>query len=278
MQYYRRGFDPYVLDQNCRHNVQCVSGPFDVEGIPDRSVTTTQQRASRNARDVDNNEVTAFQHQHGIESCCCGYTRFPYTLQLFEKEEGEALEFFSTLYSWPDSKLARITALHPWRRVACRECRYKYENYAFMKRNTYSTDSVDDLLRENNAYIRQSDTNVFATSFYSGGVFDSERVHYKAFYVQRALASLSSQLQAEEAKYFIKNSSCEGYLPRFTFGTDIDKVFKKASNMRFSTNSRPPIGLNPERFAVQCKCKKWLIDCEFGVKYCELCREKAMAS
>jgi hypothetical protein len=180
VQYYRRGFDPYVLDQNCQHEAQCISGPFAVEGqagIVDG--VHHDDLPPRNGATIDNDELTSFQDQNGRISCCCGETKFPYSLVLFEKQQGEGLEFFATLYGWCDLKIASLNSLHPWHRVACRKCRYKYENYAFMKRNSYSTDSVDDLLCENNAYVGSKVASIFAPSFYSGGVFDSERVFSK---------------------------------------------------------------------------------------------------
>jgi hypothetical protein len=167
-QYYKRGFDTYGLDQNCRHETQCVSGLFAVEGQAGIEGIQHEEDVPRDGSTIDNHELTSLQDQNGRISCCCGETRFPCSLVLFEKQQSEASEFFANLYGWCDLKIANINSLHPWRRVAGLECRRKYENFAFMKRNSdgYSMDSVDDLLRENNAYVRyQEDPSIFAPHF-----------------------------------------------------------------------------------------------------------------
>mmetsp|Transcript_19274 Transcript_19274/g.52959 ORF Transcript_19274/g.52959 Transcript_19274/m.52959 type:complete len:81 (+) Transcript_19274:601-843(+) len=73
----------------------------------------------------------------------------------FEREEGKTLNFLADLHNFPDEHRARLKAEHPRSRVACRECRYKYENLAFIKRNPTQVDSVEDMFSGEQAYCRQ---------------------------------------------------------------------------------------------------------------------------
>jgi hypothetical protein len=201
-----------------------------------------------------------------------------YSFVLFEKAEGEAFDFFAQRDNWSEAKKAEMQAVHPWLRVCCRNCRYGYETYSFLKRNpVYAKrieENADELLRGESSFIRQN-RHIFDPSFYSGGTFDGRRNRSDPYFYNKALAKLDSQLQAEKARYFVKHGTHDGYSPRYSYGGNVDEVFNEASGISFPDSKRNPVGLNPERFIGTCKsCQQWLVDQEFGTEYCELCKNR----
>ena len=180
---------------------------------------------------------------------------------------------------WSDAERAAVEAIHPWSRQACRNCRYKYENYAFLKRNPTNTDSIDDVLSEGPAFRRQMGKSIFRPSFYSGGVFDSRRHGEDAIFIETALQALRSQLTAEKTRYSLKHGNLEDYTQRFVYEKSLHRVFQLASRVCFPKNTRAPVGLNPERFVAECNsCKCWMPTVEFKTRYCETCQEQKPAA
>lgn len=318
--YYKRGFDAYVIDPECRHELQCVQGPFAVQGDPpssngnvgsemplwrrnnrrrfasiwERSLDdgTREQFRGRRRR---NRELTSYQEEHrqDVVSCCCGSTRYGYSVMLFEQEEGEVIDYFANIFKWSPEKRSNMEALDPRLRMICRKCRYKFEAFAFLKRHDRypsSSDSAEEILQSNLTFQRTK--KEFSPCFYSGVVFDSTRHGRKGYFVPKLLSTLRSQLLAEEVRYYTKTGSIHGYLPRFVYHnehqrrgriswyeSDVDSVFQDASETTFAASGRPPVGLNPERFIARCSgCDTWLVNCEFNVKYCELCNESKPAA
>jgi hypothetical protein len=179
---------------------------------------------------------------------------------------------------WSDAEVNEIQGLPQWQRKACRRCRYDYEIYVFQKRNPGDSDTVDDLLREEQTVKRLYDT-MFRPSFYAGGVFDTKRNLENAYFLKMALVGLDSQLKAESTRYYIKHNSLVGYSPRFTFEEDFGKLFQAGSQTVFAEMARSPVGLNPERFVAACKSyHQWMLDCEYGVQYCEMCEMRRPAA
>jgi hypothetical protein len=224
-------------------------------------------------------ELERFQDEHGTVDCChCDKpSSFMYSFVVFERQDGEVIEFFAKVNDWSVEIRAAVEAVHPQRRRACRDCRYKYEDYSFVKANLVvagdTKDDEDDLLRGERSFAKRGVTekDIFSRRFYSGGVFDAKKINYPTY---KALASLDSQLTAEKTRYWVKHETLLGYKPRFTFGTDVDALFETASTMQFEESKRAPVGLNPERFIASCQvCQQWLLDCEFGVQFCEKCNE-----
>lgn len=273
-----------MLDPNCGHAVQCTAGPFGpqaLQSIGDTNATDRAVQGDHSGVVPSGREVSRFQREHGAYFCCGEESwrhSYLYTMLLFEKQEGEALEFFSQRDNWSETKKSEILAVHPWLRVCCRKCRYEYENYAFVKRHAKYGEKiegdVDELLQGESHYHRQRGRSIFRTSFYSGGVFDGLHSRNHPYFFEKALASLDSQLQAEKARHFITNGTYDGYLPRYEFGMGLDNLFERASSRMFPASKRNPVGLNPERFVGKCAdCTKWMIGYEFGSKYCELCED-----
>lgn len=225
-------------------------------------------------------ELQAFQSKHGtVCACACGNPYYMYSFFVFEKEGFDALDFFAKINDWDDGQRTAIEAVHPKCRVACRKCRWKYEDYVFVKQNIGPDVTEEDLLHDRSFARRDPrrlpGRGVFVRSFYSGGVFDSKRHSDNAYTGDQALTLLESQRRAEKTQHFVKHDTNDGYLPRFIFGTDIDELIKETSTTQFAESKRPPVGLNPERFVAACdSCQVWLTDCEFGVKYCEKCIER----
>ena len=224
-------------------------------------------------------EVGRFQKDHD-PFYCCGHTGgYLYSFVLIEKDEDGVSSFFAHRDKWSDIKKAEVSAVHPWLRVCCRKCRYDYENYSFLKRNSDFGEKiekeVDELLRGETSVRRQEDRSIFSVSFYSGGMFDGRRNLWDPYFYEMALVKLDSQLQAEKARYMVKHGSYDGYSPRYAYGGNIDDIFNEASGISFPDSKRNPVGLNPERFVGKCKsCQQWLLDQEFGTEYCELCQNR----
>jgi len=149
-------------------------------------------------------------------ACRSGHGGGDYSLALFEREEGEAMDFFADFFRWSDADRRTVESIHPWSRQCCKECRYRYEEYAFLKRNPGNADSLDNIFRDA-TFSRYTDRNMFAPRFYSGGVFDSTRHHDSAFIKPAALQALESQLLAEKTRHWIKHGEAAAYLPRFVF-------------------------------------------------------------
>lgn len=295
IKYYKRGFDAYVIDPECRHEIQCVQGPFAVQGnTPEINSNDSGWRWSSGTY-VETGELTSYQEEHRAELvyCCCGRRGYRYSIMLFEQEEGEVIDYFANIFEWSPEKRSYMEALDPRLRVICRECRYKFETFAFLKRNDRHPSgsvSAEEILQSNLAFQRTR--TAFSPCFYSGVVFDSSRNGRRAYFVPALLSILRSQLLAEEVRYYTKTGSSHGYLPRFVYDnehqeygsisryeSDIDYVFQDASETTFAASGRPPVGLNPERFIARCSgCDTWLVNCEFNVNYCELCSESKPAA
>ena len=269
-----------MLDPNCSHNSQCAAGPFGPGAQEVQDVSDVSARPNldewRRRRDLSH-DVTNFWDTEPPVYCCSHQSGFRYTLILFDKPHAPVMEYLAKRFHWDEGKRAEIDNLHPWRRIICRECRYDYEVYAFLKNNPEYGESLDtneegdDILHGEKHLHRQSG-HIFSPSLYAGGVFDGTRSKYHYLIFDKALASLTSQRWAEKVRYFIKHDSYDGYSPRFVFGGNLGGLFGEASRTTFPETTRNPVGLNPERFVSECKtCGEYMLDQELGVEYCEIC-------
>ena len=293
-QYCRRGFRPHVIDPNCQHPSPCRLGPFDRPSLKfsQSGLPIADDNTNQTGNDVNSREITAWQkaNRDKCEFICCGGTRncYLYTIIMFERAEGEVINFLSKRDKWSQQRLAEIQSMNPWSLICCRKCRYDYENYAFIGRQpSYWTkyDAKDDhgdnaLLSESSFKRRHERRSIFKPVFYSGGVFDGRRQKNELGGFSSTLCRLDSQLLAEKARYFDKNGgSYDGYKPRFVYGGDIDHLFRNASKVSFEEHKRNPVGLNPERFVATCKhCRQWLMHHEYGTEYCDECQTTKTAS
>ena len=192
---------------------------------------------------------------------------------IFERTKDDVFNFLAQRDQRDEAKKAEIQKLNPFQRVVWRKCRYLYENYCFLRTQDMYGKRIE-LPKGEISFSRCRSTELFNASFYSGGVFDSRRARNDPWFWPQALASLGSQLQAEKARYFMKHGPYAGYNPRSAYTTDIKEILKEASTITLSSSKRNPVGLNPERFVNRCEeknCRAWLIGCECGTKYCELC-------
>ena len=289
-QYYKRGFQPFVVDPFCykrQHNTTCAFEKF--RAMPSQTATSEDENGDTTTAFVDSldpvaaqrREITRFQRQNQdkLVFVCCGSRLVPYSLAAFEKEEGEALDYFSKVHKFDKNRI--LEEHHPWLIKCCRNCRFKYETYAFVKRNPEYADRITSEYPEREmlsgpSYRRQDIfDSVFSPSFYSGGVFDGRRNRYKPGYVDSVLQRLESQLDAERARYFYKHDTYNGYKKRFVYSTDVNDLFDSASELIFEGSKRNPVGLNPERFIATCNsCRQWLVGHEHGSEYCEGCQNK----
>ena len=138
--YYKRGFDPYMLDPNCCHEIQCTFARGSLSNDDDdddgeTGISENEYNAWFRRSRQRYPEIYEFQEKHGTVNCCgCeGHVYHMYSFAAFEKEEGKALEFFAMEQRWSESERARVEAVHPYSRQACVVCRSKYESFAFLK-------------------------------------------------------------------------------------------------------------------------------------------------
>jgi hypothetical protein len=198
------------------------------------------------------------------------------TSEEYEKVTGDALDFFARRFQWTQSEREEREQVHPYQRLACRSCRKEYGMHLFIPKGPTIDETVDDMLRGELIYKNSIGyTGRFQPCFYSGGAFDSRFVRETAREIYKVMNTFRAQMLAERSRFVEKHGSTKGYKPRFVYGDNVDEVFDKASESTFPKPARAPIGLNPERFIERCEgCQQWLHDCEFGVKYCELCKER----
>lgn len=198
-----------------------------------------------------------------------GRGRHRYSLSFFEHEQGDAIKFFSSVYEWPAHQRSFVESVPQNELVACRKCRMDYALHLFLKDFRLLDDSsTNDILHGDFSYFHHM--RYFAPSFYGGGVFDCKLVGVHARTAVIQLAALQAQSMAEKARRFWKLGPDTIKEDRFIFGTNHEELFRRKA--RFYSSTRPPIGLNPERFIGVCEnCQDYLLGCEYGTQYCPKC-------
>ena len=89
---------------------------------------------------------------------------------------------------------------------------------------------------------------------------------------------MKSQEYIDKVRYLRdNNNTLDGYQRRFAYSYTLEGVFKSEENEGLRAPTRPPIGLNPERFAIQCiRCEAYVYRAEYmdtGVIVCATCRQ-----
>ena len=165
---------------------------------------------------------------------------YQYSLYLFEREPGDAITFFSSLYEWSLTERELVESFSPESRVACRPCRNKYALHLFLRDFPLLLDessSPNDLLHGDFSYFHRM--GYFAPSFYGGGVFDSKRVGVQARSILCQLSALRAQSLAEKAKRFAKMGPVANKQERFIYARSHDELFRRNVQL-VSTSNRPP--------------------------------------
>lgn len=306
--YFKRGFQPYLIDPYCTHPKACfisgleISKPPSMERFTNDYQTKTIWQAKHlrtwdesQKLHVDNDVLNEDNANRAY--CCCnhgskiceaddGYSRGGfksrkyYTIAMFEKEEGDGLSFFSKRWQWSEQDIQEVGEIDEKYRVACYSCRQDYAIQLVFQQLPPEIRDIEESIETDFAFSNSgTDTyrsrNTFNPSFYFGGVFDSTNKLCEAHALGRLINMLKAQARAEVARYILKNNgSPVGFQYRFTYGETIEEAFSWASRLIFPKPSRPPIGLNPERIVGTCEkegCTNFLHGCEFSVKYCTHC-------
>ncbi len=157
-------------------------------------------------------------------------------------------------------------------RLVCTKCRAAYFRHQQLELAPPDFgDSIEELLHGEMCFP--------SACFYAGGAFDSTRVRANARTRYQYMGLLASQRNAEESKYLIRNGSHVDYKQRFTFGYELETLLKEASEIFFAESGRRPLGLNPERFVVECfKCQKRMLGKEYGTITCEDCESRTLTT
>ena len=251
LQYYKRGFQAFVFDPNCHHEVPC---PLNVAQPIDEGGRSTDATSNRRPGRPSSAEVTRYQRDHWDDKkiiCCGGRGRSRrksilgrtyhhstiYTPIVFEEQDYGMIDFLAERDKWSETKKAETLEIHPWLRMCCYDCRYEYQIYAFLKRQDpnykymLDHDGENELLRGQG--LRRSigmfHTNKFLPSFYSGGAFESSHNRTNPEEFLKVRSRLESQLKLDRTRHFEKHGTPDGYLPRFVFGGNLKKLFRKAS-------------------------------------------------
>jgi len=274
-------------------------GPRDenlYDTYPDRPNTTFARK----------DQIHQYQNENGIFAVCfeCGGSEGSYSLALFEKQEGDAVTFFKETFNWPLDFEREVKKKHPMTLVCCTHCRLLYESNEVFKNIESSGDNVvlpstDKFLHQDfapkdwrglqrqRAHVGKNHGQI-KMNFYCGMMFDARIARtgdYNLYY--RCQSTLRAKENIELMRHICKHGAGKKYEHRFIYpqvkgGCEYSRqfsdmealksLFDRASNMNFRKPSRQPIGLNPERFIAECEnCKKWLLDAECDVKYCEKC-------
>mmetsp|Transcript_34371 Transcript_34371/g.51522 ORF Transcript_34371/g.51522 Transcript_34371/m.51522 type:complete len:707 (-) Transcript_34371:776-2896(-) len=123
---------------------------------------------------------------------------YMYTMKLFERSPGDAIDFFSRRFRWSAEDMILVKKVDPYLRMACQKCKQDY-NLIRVVMAKYPDllkeyDLNDDILHGQFAYSSSNcySNNVsFEPSFYSGGVFNSTHVRNEA---RRQCCNLSQSL------------------------------------------------------------------------------------
>ena len=219
------------------------------------------------------------------ESCC--------HLKL-ELIPGDAQRFFALRYKWTSAQIAEVAAKDPKSLWACGGCKGDYRLARFPEVQWGKTKDGDqeapedgDLATEVGAMHISNSENFGGDSFvhaditmywYGAGVFPkgpSRRgVNYGIYEIR---GRMTTQARVDQVRYLRDNNqSLDGYQSRFVFACSLEEVFQKEERQELRKPTRPPIGLNPERFAIQCiKCEAYVYRAEHldaGSIVCATCQ------
>ena len=233
VKYFKRGFDPYIIDQNCRHKHPCsaVTANISKYQANDAAFTKGGQwksssfRTEEEYKSILDRQRIALKDGESLERCCnkpnsntCEYSSIRYTMALFEESPAHSIEFFRKLHNWDQAFYDRVLKVPVHLRIACKLCRIRYGTHLFLKSES-PLEQHSDLLRSEKTFMK-TDGHSFAPrfqpTFYAGPAFDSTKVREDARSYEEIMSTLGSQLYAEETRFLIKhNGRREGYMPRF---------------------------------------------------------------
>lgn len=183
-QYFKRGFDAYLVDPYCNHLLQCkhdlaLSFPYfspsdnvlrqnencqlSFAGRSERdgliipwSIAETPWKAAHVQRsrhrqwDTIVQQVESEEEENCIQACCkvrsdsWGWR----CIALFELEDRHALDFFSKRHGWSKEERDMVARHPPTQCYACDHCRYEYAMYVVFSKDPLASLIDPDDLRE----------------------------------------------------------------------------------------------------------------------------------
>lgn len=302
--YGRRGFSSRLLDPLCRHTEHLIKTKA-TKGNGCRHAAlcalfkprTQNPGLSRPTRYIlNNNEGLTWSFQacckvesgdggkYEKESCC--------HLKL-ELIPGDAQHFFASRWKWTAAQIAEVAAQDPKSLWACQWCKGDYRLARFPEIQWGGTEDGDqeapddgDLATEVGAmHISSSERfggDWFVHSnitmyWYGAGVFPKGPSRHGVNYgINEIRGRMTTQARVDQMRYLRDNQSLDGYQNRFVFACSLEEVFQKEERQELRKPTRPPIGLNPERFAIQCvKCEAYVYRAEHldaGSIVCATCQ------
>ena len=217
-----------------------------------------------------------------------------------ELTPGDAQHYFASRWKWTKEEVAEVAARNPGDLWACRWCKVEYRLARFPELNWGNAADGDqeapedgDLATEVGAVQTSTGTTWQSITginmyWYGAGVFPKgpykEAVGINECQGDRCLYTadeisgrMHGQQRIDKIRYLRdNNNSLAGYRKRFVFAYTLEKVLQEEEAEELREPTRPPIGLNPERFAIQCiQCEAYVYRAEYsdaGNIICATCR------
>jgi len=210
-----------------------------------------------------------------------------------ELSPGDAQHFFARRWNWTKEQIAEVAAKDPGCLWACDNCKGEYRLARFPELEWGKTPDGDQEAPEDGDFATEVGAMQTGSSaqwcphncvnmyWYGAGVFPKGPrkeavgiVEWPTWYQSYEIRSrMDAQERVDVLRYLRDNNSLEGYKSRFVHGTTVGDVC--GFDLREPT--RPPIGLNPERFAIPCtKCNAYVYRAGYsdaGSIVCATCRQ-----
>lgn len=129
--YANRGFKPFLVDpQDNREKqnvLECDPNIWGEQFLPTHvsSYYSTNWEARE---EIERIQEERLQNAR-LMFCCCppiGEGYLGYTMKMFEKSEGDAVNFYKDRFNWSEEDLIAVNQIDPYLRVACKTCRVEY--------------------------------------------------------------------------------------------------------------------------------------------------------
>ena len=128
--YANRGFRPFLVDPNDNREKQnvleCDPNIWGEQFLP------TRVKSYYNTNWETREEIERIQEERmqntRLMFCCCtlGEGYLGYTIKMFEKRDGDAVNFYKDRFNWSEEDLIAVNQIDPYLRVACKTCRIEY--------------------------------------------------------------------------------------------------------------------------------------------------------
>ena len=209
---------------------------------------------------------------------------------------GDAKTYFASRWKWTEEQIAIVAAQGARSLWACPSCKLEYRMSRFPELQWGNDLDGDQDAPEDGDFATEVGAMAVSSGgknhvhigvnlyWYGAGVFPKGPVNHrsrnrrKTWYTCYEInGRMLTQQRIDKIRYLRdNNNSLEGYKRRFVFGYSLRLAFEKADKEELRAPMRPPIGLNPERFAIQCvRCEGYVYRAEHsdaGKIVCAACR------